>query len=168
MRTYIFYLAIFSFLISCGIIGSKQLELQEFSPIEVKDFKKKNVAIASTLRFYNANEKSVSIVYAEFDVLVNGNDVGTFIQNKSKDIAGSAIYELPISLSFEPEDAFSNLDYGVVKIKSDVVCDVKLVGFLTCLVDGKEKKYDYKVVQKVLFSNNGKLYLDENGNLKEK
>lgn len=153
---------------SCNISGVKDLELQEFSKIEVREFKKKNVQIFTNLRFLNPNENSVKVSYAEFDILVNGKDVGTFISKKEKSLAGKGLYEIPIVVDFLPEDAFKNLDYGVIKIKSDVACDVKIIGYLKTLSGETEDKISFEFKQKVLFTNNDKLYLDENFNIKEK
>jgi len=147
--------------------GSQIIELQQFSEVEVVEFKKKNVAISTMLRFYNSDEKDVKIDYAEFDIYVNGKDVGTFIQKKSKNVPVSALFELPINVDFAPESAFLNLEYGIKKIKSDIVSKVRIAGFLTTSQNGKEKKLEYDITQKVLFSNNNKLYLDKDGNLQE-
>ncbi|MCB0510340.1 MAG: hypothetical protein H6579_01710 [Chitinophagales bacterium] len=162
------YLFLLLLSISCNFSGVKDLELQEFSKVEVREFKKKNVQIYTNLRFLNPNENSIKVVYAEFDVFVNGKDIGTFISKKEKSIAGKGLYEIPIVVDFLPEDAFKNLDYGIKKIKSDVACDVKLVGYLKTLSGEKEDKISYDFKQKVLFTNNDKLYLDENFNIKEK
>lgn len=167
MRINIFILSILISLLACTSNDNQIIELQQFSPVKVREFKKKNVAISTTLRFFNSDEKDVKIEYAEFDIYVNGKDVGTFIQKKSKNVPVNGLFELPIDLEFAPESAFLNLDYGLVKIKSDIVCDVRIAGFLTSVQNGKEKKWDYDVTRKVLFSNNNKLYIDENGNIQE-
>ena len=168
MRLHIFFLSIIILCSSCSSNDKQNIELQQFTPIQVKEFKKKNVSISTVLRFYNAEEKEVKIEYAEFDIIVNGKDVGTFIEKKTKNVPANGLFELPISLDFAPEDAFLNLDYGMIKIKSDIVCKVAVRGYLSTSVNGKSKKLDYDVTQKVLFSNNKDLYLDENGNLQEK
>ena len=103
------YLFLLLLSISCNFSGVKDLELQEFSKVEVREFKKKNVQIYTNLRFLNPNENSIKVVYAEFDVFVNGKDIGTFISKKEKSIAGKGLYEIPIVVDFLPEDAFKNL-----------------------------------------------------------
>ena len=168
MRLHIFFLSIVLFASSCGSSKKQNIELQQFTAIKVNEFKKKNVGISTVLRFYNADEKEVKLDYAEFDIIVNGKDVGTFIQKKSKSVPSNGLFELPIELDFAPEDAFSNLDYGMIKIKSDIVCNVAIRGYLNQTIDGKSKKLEFDATQKVLFTNNDDLYLDENGNLQEK
>ena len=154
--------------ISCGGNDTKNFELQEFSKIKVENFKKKNVEISTSLRFFNGADSSIKVVYAEFDILVNGKDVDTFISKSIKNVTSNGIYELPLKIEFAPESAFSNLDYGIIKIKSDVVADVQISGFITTMHNDKKKDVKFSSNQKVLFSNNSKLYLDENGVLKEK
>lgn len=168
MRLHIFFLSIVILFSSCGSNTTQNIELQQFTPIQVKEFKKKNVSISTVLRFYNTEEKEVKIEYAEFDIIVNGKDVGTFIEKKTKNVPANGLFELPINIDFAPEDAFLNLDYGMMKIKSDIVCKVAVRGYLSTSINGKSKKLDYDLTQKVLFSNNKDLYLDENGNLQEK
>lgn len=168
MRLKFVNIIILFFMVSCGGNDSKSFELQEFSKVEVESFKKKNVELSTSIRFYNSDDLSVKVVYAEFDVLVNGKDVDTFISKNSKEIPSNGIYELPIEIDFAPESAFLNLDYGIVKIKSDVVADVEISGFITTMKNDKKKDIKFNSKQKVLFSNNKKLYLDENGALKEK
>lgn len=168
MKLHIFFLSIILFLFSCNSNENQNLDLQQFTPVQVKEFKKKNVSISTVLRFHNKEEKEVLIDYAEFDVIVNGKDIGTFIQKKSKTVPANGLFELPIEIDFAPEDAFLNLDYGVLKIKSDIVSKVALRGYLNSTSNGKTKKLEYDVTQKVLFSNNSKLYLDDAGNLQEK
>jgi hypothetical protein len=131
MRLHIFFLSLILFCISCESSNEQNLDLQQFTPVLVKEFKKKNVSISTLFRFYNNEEKEVNIAYAEFDIIVNGKDLGTFIQKKSKNVPANGLFELPIELDFTPEDAFLNLDYGIVKIKSDIVSKVALRGYLT-------------------------------------
>ena len=168
MRINIIFFGLLSLLFACKSNNSQLIELQQFSEVKVKEFKKKNVAISSTLRFYNSDEKDVKINYAEFDIHVNGKDVGTFIQKSDKNVPANGLFELPIEIEFSPESAFLNLDYGLIKIKSDIVSKVRIFGYLIIVQNGKEKKLEYDVTQKVLFSNNNDLFLDENGNLQEK
>lgn len=168
MRLHIFFLSIIFFSISCGSNDKQNLDIQQFTPVKVNEFKKKNVSISTMLRFYNKEEKEVIVDYAEFDIIVNGKDIGTFIQKKTKTIPANGLFELPIEIDFAPEDAFLNLDYGLLKIKSDIVCKVALRGYLNTSSNGKTKKLDYDVTQKVLFTNNNNLYLDDAGNLQEK
>jgi hypothetical protein len=56
----------------------------------------------------------------------------------------------------------------MLKIKSDIVTKGTLRGYLNTPATGKTKKLENDVTQKVLFSNKGKLYLVEAGNLQEK
>lgn len=153
---------------SCNGKKEKQVELQHFSTVEVKEFKKKNVSISTDLKFQNLSEYEVEFIYAEFDIIVDGKDVGSFIQKSAKKIPANGLYSIPIQHDFKPEDAFLNLDYGLLKIKSDIVCPVRIVGYITILKNGKEDDIKFDVTQKVLFSNDNKLYLDADGNLQEK
>lgn len=168
MRINFFFLLTFLLLVSCRSSSSKNIELQQFSPIKVDEFKKKNVRISSTLRFYNSQDISLNINYMEFDIIVNGKDVGTFIKKKSHLVPAKSIFELPITIDFKPEDAFLNLNYGLIKIKSDVVSNVSIEGFLLSNQNGEQEKITISVEQVVLFSNNKDLYLDEAGNVQEK
>ncbi|MCD8528687.1 MAG: hypothetical protein LRY27_01625 [Chitinophagales bacterium] len=102
---------------SCNSGSSETTEIQGISEIEVKTFKKKEVELACKLHYLNVDKKSLKFTYADLDVLVNGKDVGTFISNDTKNIGPNALFELPISISFLPEDAFLDLDYGAIKNK---------------------------------------------------
>ncbi|MFT4970194.1 MAG: LEA14-like dessication related protein [Chitinophagales bacterium] len=168
MRINIFLPTLVLMLGSCRSNSSKSLELQQFSEIKVSEFKKKKVGINTTLRFYNAEEKTLNISYIECDIVVNGKDVGTFIKKKNHDVPAKSIFELPIQVDFKPENAFLNLDYGMVKIKSDVVSDVSIEGYLLSRQNGNEEKVLISARQTVLFSNNKDLYIDEAGKIQEK
>lgn len=154
--------------LSCTNNRGKGIEIQDFSKIKVDVFKKKKVEINSSLRFFNNDDLSIKVVYAEFDVWVNGKDVSTFISKSVKEVPSNGIYELPIKIEFTPKQAFSDLDYGPIKIKNDVVTEVEIKGFITTMKNNKKKDFKLSTKQKVLFSNNKKLYLDENGALQEK
>ena len=134
----------------------------------MENFKKKKVEISTSLRFFNEDDLSIKVVYAEFDILINGIDVATFISKDNKEITSNGIYELPIKIEFPPQSAFSNLDYGLTKIKSDIVAEVEISGFITTQQNDSKKDIKDSSQQKVLFSNNKSLYLDENNVLKEK
>lgn len=168
MKLKLAYILLLFFTFSCGGNSSENFELQEFTKIKVDNFKKKNVDLSTSLRFFNSSDLSIKVVYAEFDVLVNGKDVDTFISKSTKEISSNGIYELPIKIAFAPEAAFLNLDYGTIKIKSDVVANVEIIGYITTMKNEKKKDIKFSSLQRVLFSNNKKLFLDENGNLKEK
>lgn len=167
MRINIFLLILCCFNFSCQNSGVKNIENQQFSEIKVDEFKKKNVSISSVLRFYNEEDKSLNITYLECDVLVNGKDVGTFIEKKPYEVPAKSILQVPVSASFKPENAFFNLDYGLIKIKSDIVSEVLIEGYILSVQNGEEKKIAIRTNQQVLFSNNKDLYLDEFGKIKE-
>jgi len=168
MKWKIFYLGYLLLLTACLNKQPKNVDIKEFSKIKVESFRKKNVSISTSLRYFNDSDLGVKIDYAEFDVLINGKDVATFISKKTENIPANGIFELPMTIDFSPTTAFPNLQYGLVKIKSDVVAEVTISGFITLQQNEKEKKIKLNTTQKVLFTNNSKLFLDENGTLKEK
>lgn len=168
MRPALFLIILLFLLASCGGNNLKSVEFQQFSDVQVEEFKKKNVEISTVLRFYNSSNETVSISYAECDIYVNGKDIGTYIKKTKYEVPAQSILKLPITAEFKPEDAFLNLEYGMVKIKSDVVSTVAFNGYLLNTANGKEEKIPIEDSQLVLFTNDNSLSLDENGKIKGK
>lgn len=166
-RPLFFILSVF-LLVSCQDKTSKSIELQQFNEIEVDEFKKKNVKISTVLHFYNSTDEVISINYAECDIYVNGKDVATFIKKQNYELPAKSILKLPITAEFKPEDAFLNLEYGTIKVKSDIVSEVLIHGYLLNTANGKEEKIPIETNQLVLFTNDGSLSLDENGKIQGK
>lgn len=166
----IFYTTLIVFLLfSCKNSTSDNIKFQSLEPIILKEFKKKNVELNSALRFLNENEEPVIFNKVEYDVFVGGKNVGTFIEKANEKVPKNGVYKIDLPANFYPEKAFADIDYGIVKIKSDIVADVKYEGYFE-ITDSKKKVQNIKIskVQKVLFSNNKKLKLDENGTIIEK
>ncbi|MGB1247393.1 MAG: LEA type 2 family protein [Chitinophagales bacterium] len=169
MKISYYLLPIFALLIlfSCGGNSVKNPELKQFDNIKVTEFKKKNVEIQTTMRYYNPNDFSIMVTMADFDITVNGKDVGTFISKNGKEVNAGALLEIPVSVSFAPEDAFEDFDAGILKIKSDHVATVEMEGYLSIKAMEEESNVEFEMEQLVLFSNDNSISIDENGNIVE-
>lgn len=153
---------------ACGDGTSLQdPELKQFDDVKVTTFKKNTVEIQTTMRYYNPNDFSIMVTAADFDILVNEKDVGTFMTLKSQEVKAGALIEIPVKITFEPEKAFTNFETGLIKIKSDHVANVSMNGYLTVAALEQEETVNFEMEQLVLFTNDGSLSLDESGNIIE-
>lgn len=169
MKNIYYFFALIFLLFSCKNSTTENIKFQDLEPITLKEFKKKNVELNSALRFLNENEEPVIFSKVEYDVFVGGKNVGTFIEKANEKIPKNGVHKMELPANFYPEKAFTDLDFGIVKIKSDIVAEVKYEGYFT-IIDNKnnEEEIKFSKSQKVLFSNNKKLKLDENGTIIEK
>lgn len=160
--SYCAILLLFALFLNCNGSKVKQPELEKWDDFRVEQFKKEKTIISGSFHFYNPNPFSVMLLATDFDVYVNNVDVGSFIDKQIREVKAEQSVSIPINFEFNPNICFDNLDKGVLKIKSDHVAPVRFAGKLTIKTVDKEEDKEYDVTQTVLFSNNNKLYLDEN------
>ena len=169
MKNTFYFFALVFLLFSCKNSTTDNIKFQDLEPITLQQFKKKNVQLNSALRFLNENDETVIFNKVEYDVFVGGQNVGTYIEKTNEKIAKNGVYKIDLPANFSPEKAFTDLDYGITKIKSDIVAEVKYEGYFTITDSNKkEEEVKFSKIQKVLFSNNKKLKLNENGTIIEK
>lgn len=137
--------------------STKQFSLKEFSQINISKLNKKNVKFSTSFNFLNDSEKEVTILKSDFDIQINGKDISSHINNSPIIVPAKRNFEISIKVEFEPSKVFTNYKTGLVKIKSDIIANVKISGTILIGIDSKEKEIEYADEQEVLYANNKKI-----------
>lgn len=156
------------FIASCSDQSSKQFSLKNFNEINLQKFNKKTVKFSTSFNFLNESEDKVTILKSDFDIFINGKDIASHINNTPIIVLAKKNFEIPINAEFTPSKAFTDYKTGLVKIKSDIIANVKITGTIVIAIDSVEQEIAYSDEQKVLFTNNKKIKLNNEGEIIQK
>lgn len=157
-------LLLLSFFYSCNN-NSTNFKINDFQKIELIKFNKKNVKFKTSFTLLNDNDFDINILKSDFDILINGIDIASHINNNSVIVKSKKMLIIPIDVDFAPNKVFSNFDVGVLKIKSNIVAEVEITGTITTKQKDKKEEIKYSSTQKVLFTNDKNLILNSKGEI---
>lgn len=155
-------------ILSCSNDSYKHFSLTNFNKIKLQKLNKNSVKFSTSFNFLNESDKDVKIIKSDFDILINGIDVSSHINNFPITVSSKKNYEIPVQVEFTPSKVFSDYKTGLVKIKSDIVAKLKITGIVLVEIDSEQKNIKYSDEQLVLFTNNKKLILNNEGEITQK
>lgn len=162
MKTLLYskYLLILLLFFSCKNNVSNNIVLNDFEKIDLIKFNKKKVKFKTNFIFLNELESSVTILNSDFDIIINGIDIASHINTNQEKVLSKKSISIPIVVEFKPSKVFKNYETEITKIKSDIIAEIKIIGFITIKEKSKKIKLEYSHKQMFLFSNNKNLYLN--------
>jgi len=123
-------------LVAAACSKPEQPELIRIKDLKVQDFNKEEVILTGSAVLYNPNGYSITV--KEIDVLVQVNDqaVGKVNQVGEVKILAKSEFEVPLNVSFAPQDVYDNLLSGLISYIMKGEFNVHYKGVIRIKVSG--------------------------------
>ena len=123
-------------LVAAACSKPEQPELIRIKDLKVQDFNKEEVILTGSAVLFNPNGYSITV--KEIDVLVQVNDqaVGKVNQVGEVKILAKSEFEVPLNVTFAPQDVYDNLLSGLISYIMKGEFNVHYKGVIRIKVSG--------------------------------
>ena len=130
------YLILLFVLLGLGCSKPTQPELVRVKNLEVHEFTEDVVTLTGSAILFNPNKYSIAVKEIDINVKVNNQAVGKVKQIGEVNVPANAEFEVPLNVTFDPEDVYDNLLSGIINYIMKGEFDVHYQGIIRIKVGG--------------------------------
>ena len=130
------YLLVLFVLLGLGCSKPTQPELIRVKNLEVHEFTEDEVTLTGSAILFNPNKYSITVNEIDISVKVNDQAVGKVKQMGEVNVPANAEFEVPLNVTFNPEDVYDNLLSGIISYLMKGEFDVHYQGVIKIKVGG--------------------------------
>ena len=123
-------------LVAVACSKPEQPELIRIKDLKVQDFNKEEVILTGSAVLFNPNRYSITVKEIDVLVQVNNQAVGKVNQVGEVKILAKSEFEVPLNVSFAPQDVYDNLLSGLISYIMKGEFNVHYKGVIRIKVSG--------------------------------